>query len=60
MTQFDEDCIQKIYDLVMNNGKEMQVRMEKLQELAKEYNNFTMLNDTDDGTVKFIFAKFLT
>ena len=55
MTQFDEDGIQKIYDLVMNNGKEMQVRMEKLQELAKEYNNFTMLNDTDDGTVKFIF-----
>ena len=29
-------------------------RTEKLTELSKEYNNFTMLNDGNEGEVKFI------
>ena len=29
-------------------------RLEKLQELSEDYNNFTMLNDGNKGNVKFI------
>lgn len=55
MAQFDTDGIQKIYDLVTGNVKDIQVRIQKLQELAKEYNNFTMLEENTSGNVKFIF-----
>jgi len=53
MTQFDTDGIQKIYDLVNGDVKDMQVRIEKLQELANDYNTFTM-NNAESGSVKFI------
>lgn len=53
MTQFDADGIQKIYDLVNGDVKDMQARIEKLQELANDYNTFTM-NNEETGSVKFI------
>ena len=54
MIAFDEEGIQKICGLVNGDLNNITTRLEKLQELSKEYNNFTMLNDEDNGDVKFI------
>lgn len=54
ITQFDKDGIQKICNYINGNLKDVSVRLEKLQALSEEYNSFTMLDDKNDGVVKFI------
>ena len=54
MDKFDNEGIQKIYNLVNGNLKDVQTKVEKLKELANEYKTFTMSDDNSDGTVKFI------
>lgn len=51
---FNEDGIKKICNYVNGDLKDMTERVEKLTELSKEYNNFTMLNGENSGNVKFI------
>jgi len=54
MNQFHKEGIQSICNYVNEDVKSITTRLEKLQELAKEYNNFTMLNKDHNGSVKFI------
>ena len=54
MSKFDNEGIQKIYNLVNGNLKDVEIRVEKLKELANEYKTFTMADDNADGSVKFI------
>ena len=54
MSKFDEEGIQKIYNIVNNNVKDLQVRIEKLRELSNEYNSFTNIDENAKGNVKFI------
>lgn len=54
MTKFDKEGIQKIYNAVNGDLKDVKVRLETLQDLANEYNNFSMLEKENKGNVKFI------
>ena len=54
MTKFDEEGIQKIYNIVNNNVRDLQERTEKLKELSDEYNTFTNIDENAKGNVKFI------
>ncbi len=54
MSKFDDEGIQKIYNLVNGNLKDVDARVEKLKELANEYKTFTMSDENSEGTVKFI------
>ena len=54
INKFDAEGIQKIYNLVNGDVKDLEKRVEKLKELADEYNSFTMINDNAKGSVKFI------
>lgn len=54
ITKFNEEGIDKICDYINGDLKDISVRLEKLQELSEDYNNFTMLNDGNKGNVKFI------
>ena len=54
MTKFDEEGIQKIYNIVNNNVRDFQQRIEKLRELSNEYNTFTNIDENANGNVKFI------
>lgn len=54
MTKFNDEGIDKICNYINGNLKDVKVRIEKLQDLSNEYNTFSMLNDNDKGTVKFI------
>ena len=51
---FNEEGIQKICNYINSDVKDISERMKKLVELSEEYNNFTMLNGGNSGTVKFI------
>lgn len=51
---FHEEGIKKVCDYMNSDVKSMSERMERLVELSKEYDNFTMLNGENNGTVKFI------
>lgn len=51
---FNEKGIKKICNYINGDLKNMSERVEKLTELSKEYNNFTMLNGENKGNVKFI------
>lgn len=51
---FNEDGIKKICNYINGDVKDMQQRVEKLTELAEEYNHFTMLNGEAKGEVKFV------
>lgn len=51
---FHEEGIKKICDYINGDLKDKNERIEKLVELSKEYNSFTMLNNEDEGNVKFI------
>lgn len=51
---FNEQGIKKICNYINGDLRDIAERTEKLTELSKEYNNFTMLNDGDEGEVKFI------
>ena len=54
ITKFNEEGIDKICDYINGDLKDISARLEKLQELSEDYNNFTMLNDGNKGNVKFI------
>ena len=54
ITKFNEEGIEKICDYINGDVKDVADRAEKLTELSKEYNNFTMLNEGNEGEVKFI------
>lgn len=54
IAKFNEEGIDKICDYINGDLKDISARLEKLQELSEEYNNFTMLNDGNKGNVKFI------
>ena len=54
ITTFNSEAIDTIVGYINENLKDLQVRAQKLQQLANEYNNFTMLNDGTNGSVKFI------
>lgn len=54
MTKFNEEGIKVICDYINGDLKDIMTRLEKLQELSEEYNNFTMLEDGNEGKVKFI------
>lgn len=51
---FNKDGIEKICDYINGNVKDLTSRVEMLVELSKDYSNFTMLNDGNEGNVKFI------
>ena len=51
---FNEQGIKKICNYINGDLRDITERTEKLTELSKEYNNFTMLNDGNEGEVKFI------
>lgn len=54
ISKFNSEGIQTICNYINGDLKNISVRLEKLQELANEYNNFTMLSDGSNGIVKFI------
>lgn len=54
MTKFDNEGIETICSYINKNLKDVSVRLEKLQDLANEYNNFSSLADNSSGKVKFI------
>ena len=51
---FNEEGIKKICNYVNGDLKDITERVEKLAELSKDYDNFTMLNGENSGNVKFI------
>lgn len=54
ITQFDEEGVNKIVSYINGNLKDMQLRIEKLLDLANEYNNFAGLEEGTEGNTKFI------
>ena len=55
MSKFDSDGIQKIYNLVNGDVKDFEQRVEKLKELANDYNTYTMIDESaENSSVKFI------
>lgn len=56
MTKFDDDGINKIVSYINGDLKNIQIRLEKLSELANEYKNFAGLEDGVEGNTKFIFV----
>lgn len=54
ITKFNKEGIQAICNYINSDLKDIQLRLEKLQELSEQYNNFTMLNDGTKGNIKFI------
>lgn len=51
---FNEEGIKKICKYINGDLKEIDQRVEKLVELSKDYNHFTLLNGETKGEVKFI------
>ena len=51
---YNEEGIKKICNYINGDLKDKTDRVKKLKELSEEYNNFTMLDDKNDGNVKFI------
>lgn len=54
ITTFNKEAIETICDYINGDLSDITARAEKLQDLANQYNNFTMLNDGTEGNVKFI------
>lgn len=52
--KFDQEGIQKICNYINGDAKDVTQRIEKLADLANDYNNFTKLESGNEGTVKFI------
>ena len=51
---FNEEGIKKICNYINGDVKDLTTRAQKLTDLSKDYNNFTMLDGENDGEVKFI------
>ena len=54
ITKFNTEGIDKICNYINGDLKDITTRIDKLEELANNYNNFTMLNNGNEGNVKFI------
>ena len=54
ITKFNKEGMQTICNYINGDLKKVSIKLEKLQELSNEYNTFTMLNDSNKGSVKFI------
>lgn len=54
MNKFNKDGVNTISNYINGDVKDISIRLEKLQELADEYNNFTELKNDAIGNVKFI------
>ncbi len=54
ITQFNKDGIQVLYNTINGQVKDLQVRVEKMQQLANQYKAFTMAEENTEGNVKFI------
>ena len=51
---FNEEGIKKICNYINGNVKDLTTRIDKLTELSKEYNTFTMVDGENKSEVKFI------
>ena len=51
---FNEEGIKKICNYINGDVKDLTTRAQKLTDLSKDYNNFTILDGENDGEVKFI------
>ncbi len=51
---FNEEGIKKICNYINGDVKDLTTRAQKLTDLSKDYNSFTMLDGDNDGEVKFI------
>ena len=51
---FNEEGNKKICNYINGNVKDLTTRIDKLTELSKEYNTFTMVDGENKGEVKFI------
>ena len=56
ISEFDKEGINKIVSMVNGDVKDLQTRVEKLQNLANEYNSFAGKDEEAEGTTKFIFV----
>lgn len=56
MQTFNDEGIDKICNYINGNLRDVKTRVDKLKLLSNEYNTFTMKNDDDYGTVKFILV----
>lgn len=54
MNKFNEEAIQKLVGYVNSDVKDLTERVKALKTLAEEYNTFTMINNENQGNVKFI------
>lgn len=52
--KFNQEAIEKICNYINSDIKNISLRTEKLVDLSKEYNNYTMINEKNKGNVKFI------
>ena len=55
-TKLDTEGIQKVCNLINGDVKNISKRVEKLNELSNEYNNFGMIKEGNTGEVKFIMV----
>lgn len=53
-TKSDTEGIQKVCNLINGDVKNISKRVEKLNELSNEYNNFGMISEGNSGEVKFV------
>lgn len=51
---FNEQGIQKIYNYINKDVRNLSIRLQKLTELAEDYNNFTLVDEGNESEVKFI------
>ena len=54
VSKLNKEGISVLYNTINGEVKDLQARLEKLQELSDEYNNFTMVDGNAEGKVKFI------
>ena len=56
ITTFNEEGIKKICDVINGDVKDLDERVEKLTDLSKSYNTFTMVDGKNESEVKFIMV----
>lgn len=56
ISEFDKEGINKIVSMVNGDVRDLQTRVEKLQDLANEYDSFAGKDEEAEGTTKFIFV----
>ena len=56
ITTFNAEGIKKICDVINGDVKDLDERVEKLTDLSKSYNTFTMVDGKNEAEVKFIMV----